>query len=160
MQAWFLFSTVALIFFGITGITQKLSTNHISFEASFAWFCAAMILISAAIAIAIPLDWRVSPLLLLLAAFGGALNGLGALASFAALEKGGKASVVIPIINLYPLVTICGAWLLLGEKLTGKQLAGVVFALAAVVLLSHETSLQPLGQRSSPESATGKRHDV
>jgi transporter family protein len=140
MQGWFLFSTVALIFFGITGITQKLSTNNISFEASFAWFCVAMILISVAIAIAVPLDWRFSPSLLALAALGGTLNGLGALTSFAALEKGGKASVVIPIINLYPLVTICGAWLFLGERLTGKQLAGIVFALAAVILLSQETS--------------------
>jgi transporter family protein len=140
MQAWFFFSMVALIFFGITGITQKLSTNHISFEASFAWFCVAMIVISAVIVIAVPLDWHVSLPLLMLAALGGALNGLGALTSFAAFEKGGKASVVIPIINLYPLVTICGAWLFLGEKLTGKQLLGIVFALAAVVLLSQETS--------------------
>jgi transporter family protein len=139
MQAWFVFSAVALIFFGITGITQKLSTNHISFEASFAWFSVAMILISLAIAAAVPLDWHLSPLLLTLAALGGTLNGLGALTSFAALEKGGKASVVIPIINLYPLVTIGGAWLLLGEKLTGKQIAGIVFALLAVVLLSQET---------------------
>ena len=131
---------IALIFFGITGVTQKLSTNHISFEASFAWFCVAIILISAAIAIVVRLDWHVSFPLLILAALGGALNGLGALTSFAALEKGGKASVVIPIINLYPLVTICGAWLFLGEKLTGKQVAGIVFALAAVVLLSQETS--------------------
>jgi transporter family protein len=142
MQLWFFYSMVALIFFGITGITQKLSTNHISFEASFAWFCVAMILISAAIAIAVPLDWRISPPLVLLAALGGALNGLGALTSFAALEKGGKASVVIPIINLYPLVAIGGAWLLLGEKLTGKQIAGIVFALAAVVLLSQENREQ------------------
>jgi transporter family protein len=140
MQAWFFFSMVALIFFGITGITQKLSTNHISFEASFAWFCVAMIVISAVIVIAVPLDWHVSLPLLMLAALGGALNGLGALTSFAAFEKGGKASVVIPIINLYPLVTICGAWLFLGEKLSGKQLLGIVFALAAVVLLSQETS--------------------
>jgi transporter family protein len=140
MQAWFFFSMVALIFFGITGITQKLSTNHISFEASFAWFCVAIIVISAVIVIAVPLDWHVSLPLLMLAALGGALNGLGALTSFAAFEKGGKASVVIPIINLYPLVTICGAWLFLGEKLTGKQLLGIVFALAAVVLLSQETS--------------------
>jgi transporter family protein len=140
MQAWFFFSMVALIFFGITGITQKLSTNHISFEASFAWFCVAMIVISAVIVIAVPLDWHVSLPLLMLAALGGALNGLGALTSFAAFEKGGKASVVIPIINLYPLVTICGAWLFLGEKLTGKQLLGILFALAAVVLLSQETS--------------------
>jgi bacterial/archaeal transporter family protein len=142
MPAWLFFSLVSLIFFGITGITQKLSTNHISFEASFAWFCAAMILISAAIGLAVPLDWRVSPLLLLLAALGGTLNGLGALTSFAALEKGGKASVVIPIINLYPLVTIFGAWLFLGEKLTGKQVVGILFALAAVVLLSQETPQQ------------------
>jgi transporter family protein len=143
MQAWFFFSMVALIFFGVTGITQKLSTNHISFEASFAWFCAAMILISAVIVTTVPLNWNVSPPLLMLAALGGTLNGLGALTSFAALEKGGRASVVIPIINLYPLVTICGAWLVLGEKLTGKQLAGIIFALAAVVLLSQETSQHP-----------------
>jgi bacterial/archaeal transporter family protein len=143
MQGWFFLSMVALIFFGITGITQKLSTNHISFEASFAWFCAAMIVISAVIVIAVPLYWHVSVPLLLLAASGGALNGLGALTSFAALEKGGKASVVIPIINLYPLVTICGAWLLLGEKLTGKQIMGIVLALAAVILLSQETSQPP-----------------
>ena len=139
MQAWFLFSAVALVFFGITGVTQKLSTNQISFEASFVWFCVAMILISLVVAFVVPIDFRVSPLLLALAALGGALNGLGALTSFAALEKGGKASVVIPIINLYPLVTIFGAWVLLGEKLRGRQVAGIVLALAAVILLSQET---------------------
>ncbi len=142
MQAWFLFSAVALILFGISGIAQKLSTNHISFEASFAWFCVALIAISLVVAVAVPLDWHAKPLLLVLAAFGGALNGLGALTSFAALEKGGKASVVIPIVNLYPLVTIGGAWLLLGEKLTGRQVTGIVFALAAVILLSRETPQQ------------------
>lgn len=139
MQTWFLFSAVALVFFGITGVTQKLSTNHISFEGSFAWFCMAMILISIIVAIVAPLDFRVGPSLLALAALGGTLNGLGALTSFAALEKGGKASVVIPIINLYPLVTIFGAWAFLGEKLTRRQVAGIVLALVAVVLLSQET---------------------
>jgi transporter family protein len=76
----------------------------------------------------------------LLAALGGLLNGLGVLTSFAAFEKGGKASIVIPIINLYPLVTIGGAWLFLGEKLTLLQVVGVLFALAAVVLLSQESA--------------------
>lgn len=42
------------------------------------------------------------------------------------------------MINLYPLVTVAGAWLLLGERLTGTQLAGIVCALVAVVLLSQE----------------------
>ena len=140
MQAWFLLSSVALVFFGISGITQKLSTNHVSFELSFLWFCIAMLLISGVIAMVVPLDGRLSPSLAALAALGGLLNGLGALTSFAALEKGGKASVVIPIINLYPLVTIAGAWLFLGEKLTVTQMAGILCALAAVVFLSQETS--------------------
>jgi len=140
MQAWFLFATVALVFFGISGITQKLSTNHVSFELSFLWFCMAMGAISAAVGVAVPIQWRISPSLVALAALGGLLNGLGVLTSFAALEKGGKASVVIPIINLYPLVTIAGAWLFLGEKLTITQTAGIVCALGAVVLLSQESA--------------------
>lgn len=140
MQIWFLWSTLALVFFGISGITQKLSTNHISFEMSFVWFCVAMVGVSAAVEVLAPVGWSLHPSLIILAAAGGLLNGLGALTSFAALKKGGKASVVIPIINLYPLVTIAGAWLFLGEKLTVTQVAGIICALAAVVLLSQETA--------------------
>jgi len=146
MQGWFLFASVALVFFGISGITQKLSTNHVSFEMSFLWFCVAMAVISLVVAVLVPLDWRLSPALVALAALGGLLNGLGALTSFAALEKGGKASVVIPIINLYPLVTIAGAWIFLGEKLTTTQMAGIVCALAAVVFLSQESASPDAGQ--------------
>ena len=136
---WFWLSVFTLVLFGVSGITQKLTTNYISFEASFVWFCVAMALISLAVTLAVPQNWRMSPALLSLSALGGLLNGLGALTSFAALEKGGKASIVIPIINLYPLITICGAWLFLGEKLTNTQIAGIVFALVAVVFLSQET---------------------
>jgi len=141
MQNWLLMSVVSLVFFGFTGITQKLSTNRISFELSFLWFCVSMTVVSIVVAVAGPVDWKsLGPSIVLLGAVGGLLNGLGALTSFAALEKGGKASVVIPIINLYPLVTIGGAWLFLNEKLTAKQGAGIVCALAAVVLLSQETT--------------------
>jgi bacterial/archaeal transporter family protein len=138
MHFWFWMSTVALILFGITGVTQKLSTNRISFELSFVWFSAAFLLLAFIIGITVSLDWRLTPGLVALAALGGLLNGLGGLTSFAALEKGGKASVVIPIINLYPLVTIAGAWIFLGERLTLTQGAGIVFALGAVILLSQE----------------------
>ena len=96
MQAWFWLSVITLIFFGMTGVTQKLSTNNISFEMSFVWFCLAVCVVSAAIAVLLPLDWRSLNLsLVALAALGGLLNGLGALTSFAALKQGGKASVVI-----------------------------------------------------------------
>jgi len=140
MQAWFWLSLITLVFFGITGVTQKLSTNNVSFEMSFVWFCLAVCVVSGAIAVLLPMDWRSLNLALVaLAALGGLLNGLGALTSFAALKQGGKASAVIPIINLYPLVTIAGVWLFLGEKLSATQILGIVFALAAVAFLSQET---------------------
>ena|SRR5579863_2419721 len=138
MQTWIWLATIALVFFGITGVTQKLSTNNISFELSFIWFSVAFLVIAAVIAATMELDWSLSPSLVAFAALGGFLNGLGALTSFAAFEKGGKASVVTPLINLYPLVTIAGAWMLLGERLTGTQVAGILAALVAVVLLSQE----------------------
>jgi drug/metabolite transporter (DMT)-like permease len=127
------------VFFGITGVTQKLSTNHISFELSLVWFCVAMIVVSLFIPFLVPLDWHVSIPIIIWAVLGGLLNGLGVLTSFAAFADGGKASIVTPIINLFPLVTIGGAWLFLGEKLSSTQLAGIVFAVIAIVFLSHET---------------------
>jgi bacterial/archaeal transporter family protein len=140
MQTWIWLATIALVFFGITGVTQKLSTNNISFELSFIWFGVAFLVIAAVIAATMTLDWRLTHSLVAFAALGGLLNGLGTLTSFAAFHKGGKASVVTPIINLYPLVTIAGAWMLLGERLTTTQVAGILSALVAVVLLSQEAS--------------------
>jgi transporter family protein len=69
---------------------------------------------------------------------GGALNGLGAWTSFRALESGGKASIVISLISLYPLLTVGMAVLLLGERLTWMQMAGAVVAICAAILLSLE----------------------
>ncbi|MGI9072464.1 MAG: EamA family transporter [Bryobacteraceae bacterium] len=147
MHTWFWLSVMTLVFFGVTGVTQKLSTNNISFEMSFVWFSIAVCAVSAAFAIFFDLDWgSLNASLVALAALGGLLNGLGALTSFAALKQGGKASVVIPIINLYPLVTIAGVWLFLGEKLSPTQIMGIVLALAAVVFLSQETESQDLVQ--------------
>jgi len=139
MHSWFWLSVVSLVFFGITGVTQKLSTNHISFELSLVWFCVAMIVVSLFIPFLVPLDWHVSIPIVIWAVLGGLLNGLGVLTSFAAFADGGKASIVTPIINLFPLVTVGGAWLFLGEKLSSTQLAGIVFAVIAIVFLSHET---------------------
>ena len=140
MQNWIVLSSVALVLWGITGVTQKLSTNNISFQRSFVWFGVAFFAISAVLAVTLPLEWHVAPAVLLLATLGGLLNGLGALTSFAALESGGKASIVIPLISLYPLVTVAGACVFLGERLTTRQILGIAFALIAVALLSQEPS--------------------
>lgn len=136
---WVVYALIALIFWGITGVTQKLSTNYISASLSFLWFAVAFFPIALAILVARPLDWNLGPNVFILAAAGGALNGLGALTSFTALERGGKASVVIPLVYLYPLFTIFLARLFLDEKLTPVQGVGVVLAMLATFFLSRES---------------------
>lgn len=143
---WLVFAAIALVFWGITGITQKLSTNHISSELSFIWFAYAMIVISVVLAITVPVHYHVRPLIFWLAVAGGTLNGLGALTSFAALESGGKASIVISLISLYPLVTVALAVTVLHERLILVQMLGIVLAISAAILLSMEPKASPSGK--------------
>ncbi|HEX6805624.1 MAG TPA: EamA family transporter [Terriglobales bacterium] len=143
---WLWFAAIALVFWGITGITQKLATNRISSELSFLWFAFAMIAISVTLAGFVPIHWHVRPLIFWAAVVGGTLNGLGALTSFTALESGGKASVVISLISLYPLVTVAFAVTALHERLNGTQALGVCLAIVAAILLS----LEPKKSESQP----------
>jgi transporter family protein len=151
IPAWLLFAFVALIFFGVSGITQKLSTNHISSELSFVWFAYAMAVISLVLLVTAPMHWHVRPLIFWLAVVGGTLNGLGALTSFTALESGGKASIVISLISLYPLVTVAFAVIFLHERLTVTQLAGVGLAIVAAILLSMEPKVIPAPEDPNSE---------
>jgi transporter family protein len=152
MRLWLGFAVAALVLWGVTGVTQKLSTNRISSERSFLWFCWAMVALSAAVFIFARPHWGLGRLVVVCSIAGGALNGLGAWTSFRALESGGKASIVISLISLYPLLTVALAVLLLGERLTWMQTAGAVSAIAAAILLSMETP-----QTADSQSAgTGK----
>ncbi len=137
-HAWLFFTIVAVVFWGITGVTQKLSTNRISSQLSFLWFAYAMIAISVVLALTAPMHWHVKALIFWLAVAGGFLNGLGALTSFAALESGGKASVVISLISLYPLLSVGIAVTFLHEHLNGLQAIGILTAIVAAILLSLE----------------------
>ena len=138
LHGWMLFAAIALVFWGITGVTQKLATNRISSELSFIWFAYAMIAISISLGLFVTIHWQVRPLIFWAAVVGGTLNGLGALTSFTALESGGKAAVVISLISLYPLVTVALAVTLLHESLTLAQGVGVGLAIVAAILLSME----------------------
>jgi transporter family protein len=147
--SWIFYAAVAMVFWGITGVTQKLATNRISSELSFLWFAYAMIAISLVLAMTVTLHWHLRYWTVVLAVVGGTLNGLGALTSFKALESGGKASIVISLISLYPLLTVGFAVAVLHEKLTLHQGFGVVIAIIAAILLSMEPTTAPPALRTS-----------
>ena len=66
----------------------------------------------------------------------GVLGGSGNVAFYLALAAGGKASIVVPLAGLAPLVTVVLALAILKESLTKAQVAGLGFALVSIYLLS------------------------
>jgi transporter family protein len=66
----------------------------------------------------------------------GILGGVGNLAFFQALVKGGKASVVAPVTALFPMVTVVLALIFLKERLGRVQWVGLGLAFVAIYLLS------------------------
>jgi len=143
MSIWMGYALLTLVFWGITGLTQKLATNYISVELSLLFFSAAFIPIAVAILLFQPLDWKISALAWFLAIVGGLLNGLGVLTSLAAFRLGGKASIVTPMIALYPVVTVALAVPFLHEKISHREVAGVVLALVATAALSYGEQTRP-----------------
>jgi drug/metabolite transporter (DMT)-like permease len=141
LPSWLAFTTVALLFWGGTGVTQKLSTNAISSRLSFLWYAFGIFAVSGVFAISTKINWHVNALDSILAILGGTLNGLGTFTSFKALEAGGKASVVIALISLYPLLTVVAAVALLHERLSALQWVGVAAAVLAAILLSVEPTV-------------------
>jgi bacterial/archaeal transporter family protein len=132
---WVGFAAVTLISWGIVGLLQKLSTNHISAESSLIWLVVGFVLLEPFMYPGNAL-FHYSATNLAWGVLSGLLNALGAWALFAALKSGGKASIVSPLTALYPLVVIPMAGFFLHESMTALQGCGVVCALLAVVLLS------------------------
>ena len=132
---WLWLAVVTLIAWGVVGMLQKLSTNHISAESSLIWLVVGFLLLEPLLYPGAALlhysAWNITWALL-----SGVLNALGAWALFAALKSGGKASIVSPLTALYPLVVIMLVPFVLHESITKLQAVGVVCALIAVVLLS------------------------
>jgi transporter family protein len=135
LPPWFWLAAVVLISWGIVGLLQKLSTNHISAESSLIWLVVGFFLLQPLLYPGQAL-WTYSARSLTWALLSGVFNALGAWALFAAMRSGGKASIVSPFTALYPLVVVLMAPLLLHESISLLQGFGVVCALTAVVLLS------------------------
>ena len=74
-----------------------------------------------------------SPLILIVAA--GILGSAGTMLFYAALDVG-KASLIVPLTALYPVVTVALSLLILHEAVTIKQVIGIALAIAAILLIS------------------------
>jgi bacterial/archaeal transporter family protein len=149
LSAWLVLALVPVALWGLAGFLQKLSTRDVSDRTSAAWFLGAFVPVGLAIHAWEPLPpglpWR---LWAVAVALGFAL-AFGNYAVTVAYASGGKASVITPLVGLYPLASIPAALLLFDERLGWREALGVALALAGIVALSHEPPARPSGP--SPE---------
>jgi uncharacterized membrane protein len=134
-RIWLIYSILAALSWGAWGVLSKFISADISpFENHFLFTigilftlpfiirkCRVMELTTKGIL------WGILPALLAIT---------GNICVYRSFELGGKAAVVIPFTNLYPVVTILIAVGIFREKLSWKNGIGISLVLPAIVLMS------------------------
>lgn len=139
LNEWFLFSLAAIVCWGVFSAAQKVTTNYIPAEWSYAAFVFTSVIITISFVLAGKIHLNLSTKTISLGAIAGMLNGLGVLASFAAYRSEGKASAVTTIAGaLQPVFTIVLAVAFLKESLSAMELLGIALAISGALMLSYE----------------------
>lgn len=139
-NSWIYFSVAAALFWGVWGVVAKFISEAVNPYTNHLLFTVGML---ATLPLVLGRLRRQTP-----ARTGigwGLLSGVfavtGNIAVFKAFVLGGLAAIVIPVTNLYPLVTIGFALLVFREKLNWLNGIGVLLAIPAVVMLSGQSLL-------------------
>ena len=134
MAPWILPTFGYAFLLGAAGVTSKLALRTISWEQLVLWVPVAYIAFSIALAAGRGAKFPVG--------VGGARAAVTAVCAaaslillFFALTKG-DASLIVPAGSAYPVVTLIGSALFLGESITTPRIIGTVLVVAGVVMIS------------------------
>jgi bacterial/archaeal transporter family protein len=141
LPMWLFWSLVTIVMWGTWGLVSKIASDGVDAYTNQLLFT---------VGIAPPLVfvlWKVSRGIagerrdrrrsgVFWAFLTGILGGVGNMAYFEAMVKGGKASVVTPVTALFPMVTVLLALLFLKERLGRLQWVGLGLAFVAIYLLN------------------------
>jgi bacterial/archaeal transporter family protein len=134
-STWLFYALLCIVWWGVWGFLSKLGSDQISPQQLQILFTIGIIpptaLACAQRGFKVETDRRGA----IYGILNGVFSGLGMLAYYAALARG-KASVVGPFTALFPLLTIALAFAFLRERINRVQAAGLILALAAIILLS------------------------
>ena len=137
MKAWLIYALISTCLWGVWGLAGKLASRTVSPQSLILLGSAGAFLIFPLWVLLFGRQFRFlwGDLNFYWALIGGAVGSAGGVFYYMALSRG-EASRVVAITATYPLVTFVLAFLILGEPLTFRKSLGILFALAAVVLLS------------------------
>ena len=133
-----LVALLPITLWGLSAFLQKVATNHVSAEAAGLVYLGAFLPMGVYYGLRQPWPHGIIGRTWLIVVALGFFLAFGNFAAMAAYARQGKAAVITPLVNLFPIVSI-GIALLLGESVAAREWMGIVAALASVVALSWET---------------------
>lgn len=137
---WMVYTLLSLVLFGFTFITQKGATYFISCELSTIAFAAGFLVLDVIVFLTdSSLSWNIPATSGWVSIFIGTLMGAGSLTLFAAYRDG-KASIVTPLSQLFPAITVVVAVPVYHESIDLPRGIGIVAALVSGAILSIEKS--------------------
>jgi drug/metabolite transporter (DMT)-like permease len=144
MAPWILWTLLTLLAWGVWAVLYKLFEGGISdaqLQAISTLGVLPVLVLLSAMPDRAPSGNRRRGIALALGS--GIVSCLGNIAFYDVLSRGAKAAAVIPITDLYPVVTILLAVFLLKEKLNWLQTAGICLSIGAIYLfhISQEENL-------------------
>ena len=135
MESWFLWTILALVTFGLWGFFPKLAVNYITPQSALIYQVIGGMLVGVIGLTLIGFRPQTHPLGILFALLTGITGVLGTFFYYAAASRG-QISIVVSLTALYPLITILLAIVFLHETLSLRQVAGLCFAVAAIIFLA------------------------
>lgn len=135
MKPWFLYALLTLFCWGLWGLFSGLASAHSRPRQTLIFQAVGVIAVVLVVLSLEHFQIQHTAAGFWWSAAAGAVNFVGFLVFFAAVDKG-KVSTVIALSSLYPVVTIILSVLLLHEKITRREGLGIAFALAAGWLLA------------------------
>jgi transporter family protein len=140
LPTWLLWSLLTIVLWGTWGLVSKIASAGVDAYMNQLLYTAGLAPLMVFVAWTVHGEKREKKLNrgagVFWAFLTGILGGVGNIAFFQALVKGGKASVVAPVTALFPMVTVLLALLFLEEKLGRTQWLGLALAFAAIYMLS------------------------
>jgi bacterial/archaeal transporter family protein len=135
IPAWLWYSLIGIFLWGLWGFLSKIGADTASPVQMQILFTLGMLPVAGAMLLhtRTKLDRNLGGICYGLLC--GVATGAGTLGYYAALRHQ-SASVVTPVTGLFPVLTVVLAFVLLRERLNKVQIAGMLLALASVVILS------------------------
>lgn len=132
---WFIFALLALVLYGLWAFFPKLAGNYINSKSFIIFETLGVVIVGIIFLFATGFQPEFHTKGIIFAILTGLAGTIGTFVFFLGITRG-KASVVVTMTALYPIVTIMLAAILLREPITIKQGLGIIFALVAMVLFT------------------------